>query len=233
VSWYGCFIIFIGGETVHYECPLQSREEVEVAGCQVGTVGGMVQVLETEGGNMVAAAVWSLASSSTLIGLSWNCWHHRRTTCVDMMWGPYSPLDDYGCLPGTHYFVALSLTQHCASTACMMVVRPTTNEEGCLWTQNTVTPHQFYADPGNKMGKLIIWLSYVFWRCVVKFSAGTPAMLTGFSWLSSIPPGKYANIMVVLWLGFDHFLRNPFQFISHLPSYHSTLYNVPNDSILN
>jgi hypothetical protein len=66
------------------------------------------------------------------------------------------PIDGYGCLPGAHYSVVLSLTQHCAGTACAMkVVRPTTNEEGCLWTQNTVTPHQFYAVPGNKKGNLI------------------------------------------------------------------------------
>jgi hypothetical protein len=43
----------------------------------------------------------------------------------------------------------------------MKVVRPKTNEEGRLWTQNTVTPHQFYAVPGNKMRKLIFRLSYV------------------------------------------------------------------------
>jgi hypothetical protein len=44
---YGCFNVFIGGETAPFECPLQSREEVEVAGCQVGTVGGVVQALTT------------------------------------------------------------------------------------------------------------------------------------------------------------------------------------------
>jgi hypothetical protein len=55
------------------------------------------------------------------------------------------------------------LTEHCAGTACAMkTVRPTTNEEGCLWTQNTVTPHQFYAVSGNKMEKLIFQLSYVY-----------------------------------------------------------------------
>jgi hypothetical protein len=50
---YGCLNVFIGGETVPFECPLQSREEVEVAGCQVGTLGGVVQVLPPEGGNVV------------------------------------------------------------------------------------------------------------------------------------------------------------------------------------
>jgi hypothetical protein len=47
---YGCFNIFTGGEKVPFECPLQSTEKVEVAGCQVGTVWGLVQVLPTEGG---------------------------------------------------------------------------------------------------------------------------------------------------------------------------------------
>jgi hypothetical protein len=56
----------------------------------------------------------------------------------------------------------LFLAQHCAGTACAMkVVCPTTNEEGCLWAQNTVTPHQFYAVPENKIGKLIFRLSYI------------------------------------------------------------------------
>jgi hypothetical protein len=70
-----------------------------------------------------------------------------------------APLNAYGCLPGTHYSVVLSLTQHCADTACAMkVIRPTTNEECCPWTQNTKTHHQFYAVPGNKIGKLIFRL---------------------------------------------------------------------------
>jgi hypothetical protein len=73
------------------------------------------------------------------------------------------PLDGYRCLPDTHYSIVLSLAQHWTSTAwAMKVVRPTTNEEGCLWTQNTVTPHQFYTIPRNKMGKLIFWLSYIY-----------------------------------------------------------------------
>jgi hypothetical protein len=38
---YSCFSVFIhGGETALFECPLQSRKEVEVAGRQVRTVGG-------------------------------------------------------------------------------------------------------------------------------------------------------------------------------------------------
>jgi hypothetical protein len=50
---YGCFYVFIDGKTAPFECPLQSREEVDVIGRQVGTVGGIVQALSTEGGNMV------------------------------------------------------------------------------------------------------------------------------------------------------------------------------------
>jgi hypothetical protein len=46
-----------------------------------------------------------------------------------------------------------------------------------------------------------------------------------FSWFSSVPPGK-------CWLGeyfkldYDHFPPHPFQFIIHLPSFHSTLYGL-------
>jgi hypothetical protein len=50
---YGCFSVFIGGETAPFECRLQSREEVEVAGRQVGTVGDVVQALPTEGVNVI------------------------------------------------------------------------------------------------------------------------------------------------------------------------------------
>jgi hypothetical protein len=65
---------------------------VEVAGCQVGTVGGVVQELPTEGDNMVdhRAAVWRLASSNTLVRPSRNCWHHRHTICIDMTSGLYT-----------------------------------------------------------------------------------------------------------------------------------------------
>jgi hypothetical protein len=35
----GCFSVFIGAEMVPFECPLQSRKEVQVTGHQVGTVG--------------------------------------------------------------------------------------------------------------------------------------------------------------------------------------------------
>jgi hypothetical protein len=59
------------------------------------------------------------------------------------------------CLPGTYYSIVLFLTQHHACTAgAMKFIDPTTNEEGCLWTQNTVTAHQFYPVPRNKMGNL-------------------------------------------------------------------------------
>jgi hypothetical protein len=50
---YSCFNVFTGGETVPFDCPLQSREEVEVTGHQVGTVGGVVLALPTEGGSIV------------------------------------------------------------------------------------------------------------------------------------------------------------------------------------
>jgi hypothetical protein len=50
---YGRFYIFIGGEMAPFDCPLQSREEMEVVGRQVGIVGGVVQALPTEDGNIV------------------------------------------------------------------------------------------------------------------------------------------------------------------------------------
>jgi hypothetical protein len=95
----------------------------------------------------VAPAVW---------GLELSC--RRMTPAVRRpFFSCVSVLQQHSPLPGTHYSVVLSLTQHCAGTACTMeVVRPTTNEEGCLWT-----PHQFYVVPRNKMGKLNFRLSYV------------------------------------------------------------------------
>jgi hypothetical protein len=45
---YDCFNVFIGGETAPFKCPFQTREEVEVAGRQVGTVEGVVQALPTD-----------------------------------------------------------------------------------------------------------------------------------------------------------------------------------------
>jgi hypothetical protein len=47
---------------------------------------------------------------------------------------------------------------------------PTTNGEGCLWTQDTVTPHQFYAVPGNNMGKLIFRLPYVYVHLITGYA---------------------------------------------------------------
>jgi hypothetical protein len=47
---YGCFSVFILGETAPFECPLQSKEHVKVADHHVGTVGGVVQANTTEGG---------------------------------------------------------------------------------------------------------------------------------------------------------------------------------------
>jgi hypothetical protein len=137
---------------------LQSREEVEVTGRQVGTVGGVVQVLPTEGGNMVDHCCCRVGS---------HIIQHTRTPVLELLAPSPHHMHRHDvrtipCLLGTHYSIVLSLTQHCASTACAMkVVHPTSNEEGCLWTQNTVTPHQFYVVPGNKMGKLIFRLSYV------------------------------------------------------------------------
>jgi hypothetical protein len=43
-----------------------------------------------------------------------------------------------------------------------------------------------------------------------------------FSWFYSVPPGECRNS--ILQLGHDSFLPNPFQFITHLSSYQSTLY---------
>jgi hypothetical protein len=143
----------------------QSREEVEVAGRQVGTVGGVVQALPTEGGNMVdrcCCRVGSRIIPTHSYAPSRNCWHHRRS-CIYMTSGPYTSTRQQLMLAGHALFRCPSLTQHCAGTACAMkVVRPSTKEEDCLWTQNTVTPQQFYAVPGNKMEKLIIRLSYVY-----------------------------------------------------------------------
>jgi hypothetical protein len=44
-----CFNVFIGGDTVPFECSFQSRERVEVAVSEVGTVGGVVQALPSAG----------------------------------------------------------------------------------------------------------------------------------------------------------------------------------------
>jgi hypothetical protein len=45
--------VFIGGKTAPFKCSLQSREEVEAAGRQVVTLGGVVQALPTEGDSVV------------------------------------------------------------------------------------------------------------------------------------------------------------------------------------
>jgi hypothetical protein len=122
----------------------------------------VVQALPTEGGNMVDRSCCRVGSRII---------QHTRTNVSELLaLSPHHtrPLDVYGCLPGTHYSVILSLTQHCAGTACAMkIVRPTTNEEVCLWTQNTVTPHQVYTVPRNKVGKFIFRLSYVFTEILI------------------------------------------------------------------
>jgi hypothetical protein len=91
---YGCFNVFIGAKTAHFECPLERREEVEVAGRQAGTVGAWsrrsrpkVAIWLT-----VAAVVWGLTSSNTIVCPSRNYWHHRRNICVDMVSGPYTSI---------------------------------------------------------------------------------------------------------------------------------------------
>jgi hypothetical protein len=63
---YDCFNIFIGGETTPFECLLQSREEVEVTGRPVGTVGGMVWAPPTEGGNMVDCCCCCVGSRTVM-----------------------------------------------------------------------------------------------------------------------------------------------------------------------
>lgn len=58
----GSFNFCIAGDTLPTQCLLQNREEVEVAGHQVGTVGQVVQALPAEGGGMTGHCcrhVWS------------------------------------------------------------------------------------------------------------------------------------------------------------------------------
>jgi hypothetical protein len=146
-----------------FECPLQSRA-VEVTGRQVRTVGAWPRHSQPKVAIWltVAAPMWDLASSNTIVRPSRNCWHNHRTICVDMMSGPYTSTRWLWMLAGYALFCCpafnTALRWH---RLHMKVVHPTTNEEGCLWTQNTVTPHQFYAVPRNKMGKLIFRLSSI------------------------------------------------------------------------
>jgi hypothetical protein len=137
---------------------------VEVNGLQVGTAGAwskhpqlMVALWLT-----AVATMRGLASSNTLICPSWNCWHHRRTICIDMTSGPYTSTRQLQMFGGHAIFhcpvfnTALHwhrlFDEGCTSHK---------NEEGCLWTQNTVTHQQFYVVPGNKMQKLIFRIFYV------------------------------------------------------------------------
>jgi hypothetical protein len=46
----------------------------------------------------------------------------------------------------------------------------------------------------------------------------------GFSWISSVPPGKCQDS--TLKLGHDHFFPNLFRFIIHLSSFHLMLYSL-------
>jgi hypothetical protein len=110
----------------------------------------------------VAAVLWGLASSNTLIHRSRNCWHHRHITWVDMTSGPYISTRRLWMLAGHILFPCpvfnTALCWHRLHDEGRMSDK---NEEGCLWTQNTVTLHQFYEVPGEK--KLIFWLSFVCW----------------------------------------------------------------------
>jgi hypothetical protein len=59
---YVCCKVFICGETASFECPLQSREGVEVARRQVGTLGNVVQAIPTEDDNMVGRSCYRVGS---------------------------------------------------------------------------------------------------------------------------------------------------------------------------
>jgi hypothetical protein len=88
--------------------PRQSREKVEVAGRQVGTVGGVVQALPTEGGNMVDRCCCRVGSRII---------QHTRTPVSELLAPSPHHLHrrdfrSIPCLPGTHYSVVMSLTQH-------------------------------------------------------------------------------------------------------------------------
>jgi hypothetical protein len=48
-----------------------------------------------------------------------------------------------------------------------------------------------------------------------------------------LPQSLQANARTLSRLGHDQFLPNPFRFIIHLSSYHSVLYNVASDSVVN
>jgi hypothetical protein len=103
---YGCSSVFTGGETAPFKCPLQSREEAEFAGRQVGTVGGRGSgapnrrwqygwplLLPCGASHCLAEGwlpLWEGQVSSALPPLSVIAVHFR------------SP-----CLPGTYYFVVL------------------------------------------------------------------------------------------------------------------------------
>jgi hypothetical protein len=149
------------GETAPFECPLQIREEVDVAGRQVATVGGVVQTLPTEGGNMVdlycCRVGWGNHRDDALryCRMSW-------TSLWADAWSITTSVATLSMLAGHALFRCFvfntALRRHCLRDE---VVRPTTNEEGCPWTQSTVTSHQLYAVSENKIGKLIFRLPYV------------------------------------------------------------------------
>jgi hypothetical protein len=104
---YGCFTVFIGGETAPFECPLQSTGRSGSLWAPGRNCRGAcsrrsqpkVAIWLT-----VAAAMWGLASSSTLVRPSPNCWHHRRTICVDMTSEPYTSTRQLWMLAGHALF---------------------------------------------------------------------------------------------------------------------------------
>jgi hypothetical protein len=69
-----------------------------------------------------------------------------------------------------------------------------------------------------------------FCSCLVRILAGTQTVLTGFSWLLSVPPGKFR---IVPRLGHDRILPDPFQFIIHYLCHHySTPYSSDAESVV-
>jgi hypothetical protein len=98
----------------------------------------MVQTLPTKGGNMVDCYCCHVGSPI----IQDTCTPISKLLAPSPYYLHRHDVRTIPCLPGTHYSIVLSLTQHCAGTSCMMkVVHPTANEESSLWTQNTVTPH--------------------------------------------------------------------------------------------
>jgi hypothetical protein len=161
---YGCFSVFTVVITAPFECPLQSREEVEVARRQVGTVGAWSRLSQPKVAIWlrVSPAVWGLASSNILVCPSRNCWHHRRTICVDMTSGPYTSTRCLWMLGGHALFRCPVFNTALRRHRLRDEGRTFHNTRGRLSVYIEHSDiHQFYAVTGNKMGKLIFRLSYV------------------------------------------------------------------------